>query len=829
MINFFELLFGKNGGMTNNELNKMSARNKFSDYLPWIAYDPKTKTYHNTDDTIGYIWECVPLAFASDKTMFILEGLFRMGLPEKSVLQFILFADPHIKPFLDAYKRNSIRENTVVSAASESFSNFISNGVEGMASLNGIPVRNFRLFVCVKIPKETKTPTGDVYNTLQEALKGATLFPEPLSPGDLIDWMRRIFNDNVSDNNNHYDLSVPIRKQVIFSETVISKDMNNIKIGERYFRCTTAKNFPKEVNQLQTNELFGGIWGITSDTSQIPTPFLHTFNICFHNLKHSLHSKCSLLLQQQAAGSFAPSIKRKQAEYLGAVDEIEAGQPFVRCMPIVWTWHKDERLASESIVRVKRLWEGQGYVMQEDKGILPLLFISSLPFGLYDKGKNVDNLDRDFIAPASAVANVLPIQADFAGGGKPYLIFIGRKGQICTLDIFDSKANNHNIMVAATSGSGKSFLINNLTFSYFAGNSLIRIIDIGGSYKKMTTMFNARYLDFDKKSTICLNPFTRINTEDFNEELSVIASIVLQMTYSATDLMPDDSAETEMSLIKAAVRGAFRLKGNDTNIDDVYRYLIDFPGEAKEDDFDVDERSLEKFKDLSSKIAFNLQEFTSKGTYGKWFNGKSTFDISGDEFVVLELEALKPQKELFKVVTLQIINAVTQDLYLSDRSRKRLVVFDEAWQFLREGSSMKDVVEEGYRRARKYGGAFAIITQSLLDLKAFGSVGDVIRANSAFIFLPESPDFDRARDLGLIDFDEFTMKLLKSVKSNRPKYSEIFVQTPFGPGIVRLTVDPYSYYVYTSDAREIAEIENMVSEGVDYAEAIAIMVKKYKS
>ncbi len=50
--------------------------------------------------------------------------------------------------------------------------------------------------------------------------------------------------------------------------------------------------------------------------------------------------------------------------------------------------------------------------------------------------------------------------------------------------------------------------------------------------------------------------------------------------------------------------------------------------------------------------------------------------------MVLELENLKIQPDLYRVVTLLVLNAVTQDLYLSDRSRSRLIIFDEAWQFL---------------------------------------------------------------------------------------------------------------------------------------------------
>jgi len=42
---------------------------------------------------------------------------------------------------------------------------------------------------------------------------------------------------------------------------------------------------------------------------------------------------------------------------------------------------QDEKLVSESLVRAKRLWEDCGYVMQEDRGILPILFIRRFPSG----------------------------------------------------------------------------------------------------------------------------------------------------------------------------------------------------------------------------------------------------------------------------------------------------------------------------------------------------------------------------------------------------------------------------------------------------------------
>ena len=118
-----------------------------------------------------------------------------------------------------------------------------------------------------------------------------------------------------------------------------------------------------------------------------------------------------------------------------------------------------------------------------------------------------------------------------------------------------------------------------------------------------------------------------------------------------------------------------------------------------------------------------------------------------------------------------------------------------------------------------------MITQSVLDLKNFGAVGEVINTNSAFKYLLQSSDYEAAKKEKFIDYDEFTMSLLKSVATNKPSYSEIFMDTPFGVGVGRLIVDPFSYYVYTSDPQEIAELESVVASGISYEEAIEKMLE----
>ena len=405
------------------------------------------------------------------------------------------------------------------------------------------------LFVAVKIPTEQKLKNKekfnlrDIYSNIEEVLRGAQLFPQPCPPYatdysvGLIDFLRKFFNDrDFPMGQVPYDDTIPINEQIILAETSIEKNFSEIRIGEKHLRCITPKNYPREVHPMQSNEIFGGVFGVESDGDQIKTSFLYALNIIFHPLKAKIHTKCNIVLAQQGVGSFAPTLNRKKTEYMKTVDKLEKGEKYVRIMPVMWVWDKDENRVGESVSRAKRMFEQQGYIMQEDKGILPVLFLSSLPFGLYDEKRNIDSLERDQIAPAESVNLILPIQADFAGGGKPVLLLSGRKGQVITLDVFDKRANNHNMLCLASSGAGKSFWINYLTMNYFAKNSLIRIVDIGGSYKKMTKMFNARYMDFTEDSDICINPFS--NVIDINEDGSMIASIITQMIYSATDTIP---------------------------------------------------------------------------------------------------------------------------------------------------------------------------------------------------------------------------------------------------------------------------------------------------
>lgn len=444
MIALLEKLgLGPGAHLKQADLERMTGRHPFSAYLNYLAYDYNLDIYLNQDCSLGMLWECTPLTFAGPKALTSLEGLFRAGLPKGSVLQLILHADSHIAPILSSYRESRSVTDIIVRTSTDQIVDFMEQGRRGLAACSNIPMRNFRLFVAVKLPgdmpeapnpedfidRERAKPLQDIKRQITETLKAALLSPRTMQPGDLLEWARRLFNHYPTEYPEHnftsYNDTIPLRKQILNADTVVREAGDHIQVGDHFFCCTTPKVIPTEVDPLQTNTLFGGIWGLVSDMDQIKTGFLYTLNILFEQgLETRIHAKCNLLLNQQAVGSLSPLLRRKQEEHLEATDALEHGVKFVRIIPILLVWDRDLEGARESCTRARRIWEDNGYVMQQDTFVLKILFISALPFCLYTNGRNVDNLERDFIAPVPSVTPLLPVQGDFAGtGGVPKLIF----------------------------------------------------------------------------------------------------------------------------------------------------------------------------------------------------------------------------------------------------------------------------------------------------------------------------------------------------------------------------------------------------------------------
>ena len=63
--------------------------------------------------------------------------------------------------------------------------------------------------------------------------------------------------------------------------------------------------------------------------------------------------------------------------------------------------------------------------------------------------------------------SLLPLFSDWKGASSPRVTLLSRNGQVMGIDLFDS-STNYNAVIAAQSGSGKSFFANDLIYAYLA-------------------------------------------------------------------------------------------------------------------------------------------------------------------------------------------------------------------------------------------------------------------------------------------------------------------------------------------------------------------------
>lgn len=833
VMNSSNFLLPDEEGEKVGDYEKLYARTQFSNFLPYNAYDEDTQIYYNTDETVGWIWECSPVVFLADKQHEALTQILKTGFSKTAVLQVTLIPDEHIDGILEEYKRLKTRKEDVIQEAAKHYADHLSNGRQGFEKMGGIRARNFRVFVSLKTPEMLgkETIAGVV-----ESMQQSGLNPRPLLPGALLNVLRRIFNQDCPDHSDSYNPAKYIRKQVIRADSPIEVKKDHMIIGGRYAACLTPKEMPPDgLETLKINKLLGGYLGPQDDNTQLNNFFIWTTTIVWETTEGEVKNKGNIMMGQRAGGSIAKTLQRRVKELDWVLDDLETDS-YCDVMTAIWIFGDSEDHLNKGRARAKHLWNKQKFTMQQEDKIMPLMLLNCLPFGFRHTGDNLKNIDRSFPMSAAAAALMLPVQADFAGGMKPVVLMVGRKGQLAGIDLYDEGANSHNFLTCAATGAGKSFVNNFIVQNYYATGAKMRITDIGYSYEKQCMNVNGRFVDVgDPNSKIVLNPFVSAATggkeeDDAEGNVDMAANIILAMIYSNTTM---SKVETEYTLVKEAVNFAYSRDGGEYGVNHAHEFLASYPKLCRG-------QHLDALVPLAHELAYNLQEWTTNGQFGRLVNGPGALDLSNDDFVVLELDKLVDNKSLFTVVSMQVINAITQDLYLSDRTEQRFMLFDEAWKYLGAGDSagaqsgnnlIAGVIAEGYRRARKYLGATGIITQSPLDLAKFGPAGEVIKSNSAFKFFLECEDYEAAVSRGILDYSGLHLDLAKSIKNQKPRYSEILFETPFGAGVSRLHVDPFTYWMNTSTGNEVSKFKSLLRYGLDTTEAMQHLsgVKDYSS
>lgn len=815
----------------------------FTELLPYAAFDPENNMFINVDHSLSFISEFEPIpqvdinADILDRMLVSLKSfLSNPDIPNGSALQFMVYASPFFEEKVNLwYKKHSKSRIPFIRELAEKRREYYISHRNGFFPDEPVVPRIFRHFFTFRyfnsskeghIPRTKIENAVKVWNGMVTSLKGISpktdgLPVKVLGAEEFVWLMREILNQEKV--KTEYNPDYFIRDQVFFNTEGIDlmKD-GRFTLSGKYVFIISAYIPPKYPFLPKTANVIGDL---LYSQANIPYPFLLTVN--FHILdqfaiRSKIQTKQTLTMVQANTPlvMFSPKLKLKAETLTKALENFEKGDGFIKVAihmaifaPSYEEGRKATQLAQDSFQRA-------GFTVTEEKAVAFPVFISSLPMAFDPK---VDKaLHRLITVHHSNAANLcIPILGEWRGTDKEEhanLLFTTRRGQVVTMSLFDS-SYSYNAIVAATSGAGKSFLMNEIIVSYLSEGGKVYVLDIGKSYERMGEIVDSQFFEFDiDNPKYILNPFTWARKRDDGEITDSDAAFLRAIVYEMA--RPTEGGAlppiTE-SVIEEAIRTIFKLKGNAASITDIVNYL-DKKGNEKRD---------QRIKDIAQQLFI-----FAEGSFSGFFKGKSNISFDKD-LIILDMTGLKGETNipLMRVVLMILFYKVLQDVEFGERSRKKLFVVDEAWKLL-STKQAADVIETAYRTFRKYNAGAITITQSYMDFFEltkegfqFSPAGKAIVPNTPHKFFLRQQEFTIFEQ----ELDPDRLELLKTIKTRKGHYSEIFYVGPSGSAILRFIPDPASYWVYTTapdDQARFNEIaRRFMSSGLDESEAIAQTIK----
>ncbi|EAJ5180503.1 conjugal transfer protein TraG [Campylobacter jejuni] len=806
-----------------NVWNACMQRYKFSDFLPYMSYDSQKEYYINNDNSFGTVFLCSPRIRMGESTAVAVEEMLGK-LPENMFIQFTLFGSKNIKDLVEYWKymhleRADRENNELLFKAIKNMGEFYySKTKEGISNSMATRLKNYYLLVSIKSNSEEDVISYK--HILKNILTSNNFSPVVAEPEVLKPMLYELFNGNHDINNiPNYDRTCYLNRQVIMPTTEMLIKDDELKIDGRSFISLTPQSFPQEAHIADFGEKLGDYISRALDNNQFKDTFLITASVCALSKKKTARVKGnhSMLLTQKWSENIFRQFAAARKESVSILERIDNQKEklyaFDLNVIVSGDNYNEASLNASTIISYWNKGGGKAIVLDEALGIHQLNLIASLPMGI-NKEYMFDITVKYRSMFPDQISQFIPLEADFKLN-IPNLILFSRRAQIAGLDLFVS-SSNYNAYLVATSGAGKSVLLNMLAFNSYARNDRIFIIDQDNSFINICDAVGGQYLALDPSKPISFNPFSGLKNNDrdsFAEDLEYLSRLIYMLGSSKNQ----DRALEDEKLIKAKTQAImeelFLSKGNTMEVTDIRDEL------AKVDD--------QRFRDFADQ----LRPFCKEGIYGKYFNGPCEFNIE-KEFIVTEFKGLEGYDDLKDPLIMLLIYHINQLMYMStDRKSRIQIIIDEAHRFLGKNPKMDDFIEQAYRRARKYGASAIIATQGFDDIYnakdgGLSRAGTVIVNNSAYkIFMKQTEtSVNMLIKSEVFSLSETDKEILRSIRTIKGEYSELFLMTPDDVKLpYRLVVDKYFYYLTTTDATDKAKIKELTDQGIPLGEAIDLL------
>lgn len=810
----------------------MPAFDRLADWLPYIGWIPEDRLfllgkptargYSASDiEAVGYAIGILPQTGADEHIVSVLKNLFS-GLKDGCSIQVQLFASPDISSVLARYRglRNAGGVHAEAAARHAAYLERASlhHPFPGMPWL----ARTFRCLLSVTVPvRGLDDAEGTEYAKLTRdahlsVLRSAYLFDREFGPADVISWCADLLNVNKLLTGQwqrlSYDDGRLIRDQIMALDTLTRVDRSGIVQGsprdsaQAVIRAFSVRSSPKVAHLGGLGNLIGDV---VRAANAYTCPFAITLGLMvpdYETMRSMVNMRAARATQaaQSKMAAFMPEWAEKKVDWDVAVYAYQSAGYVVKAYHQILLFSRPEE-AHRDEMAARGVWRACGFDLQEDTYLQMQSLMLALPM----------TLTRSFQAEARYAGrfrtlttgncvHTMPVIAEWEGVGEPVMLLFGRRGQAMPIDLFANAAGNYNACVVGTSGSGKSVFMNHLALSYLGCGARVWIIDVGRSYENMCRLVGGQFIEFTEDSALSFNPFALI--EDIDEDMEMVRPILARMI-SPNEVLP----QYELSQLEIAIRRVWYEARNQGRLPTLTDLAEDLKTACKDEEGKCDPRV--------RAMGIQMFPFTEDGQYGRWFTGGINVRFDAD-LVVLEMEELKGKKDLQGVILQMLMYLITRDIYLGrGDGRRKIVIIDEAWDLMHGASG--DFIEAGYRRARKYGGAFITGTQGVDDYyKNPAAEAALNNADWLFMLRQKQESIKALESKGRLALSDGLRTLIMSLNTEADRYSEVFVHCPMGSGIGRLVLDPYTLLLSSSRQDDYAAVRAKMRSGLSVDAAV---------
>lgn len=416
------------------------------------------------------------------------------------------------------------------------------------------------------------------------------------------------------------------------------------------------------------------------------------------------------------------------------------------------------------------------------------------------------SLERAKKFKTNNLVDFIPLYGPREGDDDPTVIFRNRMNGLVSFNPFDSKLTNYNQLVTGSSGAGKSFLNNCILMQELARGLRVFIIDIGGSYKKLTESLGGQYIEMNLSDQYRLNPFDipDPSQEPSNQKLKSLLAVIESMVVE-NDL--STLSKLDRVLLEKAIIELYEEKRKNGEVP-ILSELTDKLAKSKE-------ASMVNI----SKILFM---WTGNRPYGKLLDGFGSLRTDAP-ICTFDLKGLSTYPDLQSVMILILTDFILTQVEL-DKVNKKRIILDEAWQLLKS-SAAAGFMEYCARTLRKTGSGITFITQGVEEIIE-SPIGSAIMNNTATKFiLLQRGDSEILRNSLKLNSQE--LSLIYSLEQRKGEFAEGFMIEGDHRQVIRIYPSPFEYWLSTSDASDNNYLQDLKVQGLSLVHAIEEAARIY--